>query len=200
MPDAPQPPVEKQPPAPTGNIKGALPAKQRGKNRSGSDKRQRDKITPVRWAKDEFNVVAARARTAGKPFGAFMRALALGDDGPRSQRIPPVEKELLLTVRGLFGRLNNNVNQIAKNGNSGFPVDLPELRLVMKDYPPIRNLMFKALGKEPGPDAQDWDEFEAAGRKALAASPGAETVAIPAALLHRMIANAAAPATPDPGA
>jgi hypothetical protein len=69
----------------------------------------------------------------------------------------------------------------------------------MKDYPPIRNLMFKALGKEPGPDAQDWDEFEAAGRKALAASPGAETVAIPAALLHRMIANAAAPDTPSPG-
>ena len=200
MPDAPQPPVEKHSPAPAENTKGGLPEKQRGKNRSGSDKRQRDKITPVRWAMAEFNIVAAKARTAGLPFGAYMRALGLGDEGPRSQRIPPVEKELLLTVRGLFGRLNNNVNQIAKNGNSGFPVDLPELRLVMKDYPPIRDLIFKALGKEPGPDAQDWDEFEAAGRKALAASPGAETVAIPAALLHRMIANAAAPDTPNPGA
>lgn len=200
MPDAPQPPVENQSSAPAGNSKGGLPEKQRGKNRSGSDKRQRDKITPVRWAMAEFNIVAAKARTAGLPFGAYMRALGLGDEGPRSQRIPPVEKEHLLTIRGMFGRLNNNVNQIAKNGNSGFPVDLPELRMVMKDYPRIRGLLYNAFGKEPGPDAQDWDDFEALGRKALAAHPDAENVALPAALLRRMIDIPDAPGTPSPGA
>ena len=194
----PSPPPRTSPPAPSGNPKGGLPEKKPGKNRSGSDKRQREKITPVRWATAEFNIVASKARTAGLPFGAYMRALGLGDEGPRSQRIPPVEKELLISVRGLFGRLNSNVNQIAKNGNSGFPVDLPELRLVMKDYPRHPGPIFQALGKEPAPDAQDWDEFEAASRKALAANPGAETVAIPAALLHRMIGNAAAPDHPEP--
>jgi hypothetical protein len=121
MPDAPQPPIENQSPAPSGNPKGGLPEKKPGKNRSGSDKRQRDKITPVRWAKDEFNVVAARARTAGKPFGAFMRALALGDDGPRSQRIPPVEKELLLTVRGLFGASITTSTRSPRTATPGSP-------------------------------------------------------------------------------
>ena len=47
--------MKNDPPAGTGNPK---------KNRSGSDKRQRDKITPVRWATEEFNQVAAKARTA----------------------------------------------------------------------------------------------------------------------------------------
>ena len=103
-------------------------------------------------------------------------------------------------IRGMFGRLNSNINQIAKNGNSGFPVDLPELRLVMKDYPRIRGLIFKAFEKDPGPDAQDWDDFEALGREALAANPAAETIAIPAALLRRMIGTPAAPDTSNPGA
>lgn len=188
--------IEPQPPAE--NKPAATPEKKRGTHRSGSEKRQRDKITPIRWASDEFNKVAGRARDAGLSFGAFMRALGLGDEGPRSQRLPPVEKELLLIIRGQFGRLNNNVNQIAKNGNSGFPVDLPELRLVMKDYPPIRDAIFKALGKEPSPDAQDWDEFTALGTKAIAANPGAETVAIPAALMRRMIGNPAAPGGSSP--
>ena len=199
MPDA-QPPAESQPPA-SANTQGGLPEKHREKNRSGSDKRQREKITPVRWATEEFNLVASKARTAGLPFGAFIRALGLGDERPRSQRIPPVEKEILLRVLAWLGASNSNVNQIAKNGNSGYPVDLPELRLVMKDYPRLRDGIFQALGKEPSPEIRDWDEFTAVGNKALAANPAAETVAIPAALLRRMIGNPAAPdTTPNPGA
>ncbi len=197
----PQPPSDTTPPTASKNIQGGLPEHKPDKNRSGSNKRLRNKITPIRWASDEFNKVSSRARTSGLTFGAFMRALGLEEDGPgpRSMRIPPVEKELLIHIRGLFGRLNSNVNQIAKNGNSGFPVDLPELRLVMKDYPRIRGLIFKAFEKEPGPEAQDWDDFDALCREAFAADPAAQTVAIPASLLRRMIGNGAAPDTSNPG-
>jgi hypothetical protein len=180
-------------PAGTGNPK---------KNRSGSNKRQRNYQYVVRCDREEFNDIAAKAQEAGLRGAAFLRAAARnGDAGARAQRSPVVEMEILAQVLPWLGRLNSNVNQIAKNGNSGYPVDLPELRLVMKDYIPLRAAIFKALNKEPSPEARDWEQFEAVSRQALAASPGAETVAIPAALLRRMMGNPAAPATtPSPGA
>src|SRR5438094_4696007 len=105
------------------------------KKRHGTENRQRQKVTPIRWEMTEFNKVAAKANRAGLTFGAFMRALGLdGDAGARSQRIPPAEKELLLRWQGQLGRLNNNVNQIARALNEGQFNDLPELRLVLKDY------------------------------------------------------------------
>ena len=62
--------------------------KQGGSRRPKSDKRQRAKITPIRWAMDEFNEAAANAQDAGLSFGAYARARMLrkGDPGPRSQR------------------------------------------------------------------------------------------------------------------
>jgi hypothetical protein len=173
------------------------------KKRHGTEKRQRQKITPVRWEMTEFNKVAAKANKAGLPFGAFMRALALdGDSGPRAQRIPPADKQLLLQYQGHLGRLNNNVNQIARALNMDDFFDLPELRSVLKDYPAIRDAIFVALGKEPSPEMEDWDEFLAAARKGLDANPQAETIALPAALLRRIVAGtaAAASAHPEPDA
>src|SRR5690348_1727932 len=101
----------------------------------GNENRQRQKVTPIRWEMREFNKAAAKATRAGLPFGAFMRALALdGDAGPRSQRIPTVERELLLRYQGQLGRLNNNVNQIARGINSDEFYEMPELRSALKDY------------------------------------------------------------------
>src|ERR1700693_1144238 len=88
------------------------------KRRHGTENRQRQKITPIRWEMTEFNKVAAKANRAGLTFGAFMRALGLdGDAGPRSQRIPLIQNETLLRYQGQLGRLNNDVNQIARGIN-----------------------------------------------------------------------------------
>jgi hypothetical protein len=173
------------------------------KKRHGTENRQRQKVTPIRWEMGEFNKVAAKANRAGLAFGAFMRALALdGDAGPRSQRVPPADKALLLQYQGQLGRLNNNVNQIARGINEDDFYDLPDLRLVLKDYVTLRDAMFVALGKEPSSEMQDWDELIATSKKGLQAHPGAETIAIPAGLLRRIIRGtaAAASAQPDPGA
>lgn len=164
------------------------------KNRSGSNKRQRDKITPIRWAEAEFNRVAAKASDAGLAFGAYMRALGLGEPGPRSQRIPPVQNELLIRLQGQLGRLNNNANQIARGINMRDLYDLPELRQALKDYMPIRDAIFVALGKQPSPAARDWDEFAAVAGSALETQPSSESIAIPASLLRRILGNSASPA------
>jgi hypothetical protein len=173
------------------------------KRRHGTENRQRQKITPIRWEMTEFNKVAAKANRAGLTFGAFMRALGLeGDAGPRSQRIPPVQNETLLRYQGQLGRLNNNVNQIARGINEDEFYSLPELRLALKDYVTMRDAIFVALGKEPSPEMQDWDDLIATSKKGLQADPGAETIAIPAALLRRIVRGTAAAAStqPDPGA
>jgi hypothetical protein len=169
------------------------------KKRHGTENRQRQKRTTLRWEVAEFNKVAARADKAGMTFGAFMRALGLeGDPGARSQRIPPVDKTILLQFQGQLGRLNNNANQIARGINEDEFYDLPELRLMLRDYVTMRDAIFTALGKEPGPDMQDWDDLMGAARKGLDANPGADTVAIPAALLRRIVKSTTAAAAVQP--
>lgn len=169
------------------------------KKRHGTEKRQRQKVTPIRWEMAEFNKVAARANRAGLSFGAFMRALGLdGDSGARSLRIPPVDKQVLLQYQGQLGRLNNNANQIARGINEDEFYDLPELRSMLKDYVAFRDAIFVALGKEPSPEMQDWDDLIATARKGLEANPGAETIAIPAALLRRIIGGTTAQAAEQP--
>jgi hypothetical protein len=121
------------------------------KKHGGSNKRQREKIQPVRCTREEFNAIAAKADKSGLSIAAFMRAAALGDAGPRAQRRPTVLKELLIRVLGLHGRYGNNMNQVAHGGNAGNPVDLPELRRALKEWGEIRDALNKALGKKHGP-------------------------------------------------
>jgi hypothetical protein len=173
------------------------------KKRHGTENRQRQQRSTIRWERAEFNKVAAKANRAGLTLGAFIRALALdGESGPRSQRIPPVQHEVLLRYQGQLGRLNNNANQIARGINEDEFYDLPELRLVLKDYVAMRDAIFVALGKEPSPEMKDWDDLIGAGKKALETNPGAETIALPAALLRRIVGGTAAAASlqPDPDA
>ncbi len=67
---------------------------------SGSDKRQRPHQSLVRWTSEEFARAAAKADKAGLALAAFIRAAILGDAGPRAQRRPTVNKELMIRVRG----------------------------------------------------------------------------------------------------
>ncbi len=118
---------------------------------SGSDKRQRPHQSLVRWTSEEFARAAAKADKAGLALAAFIRAAILGDAGPRAQRRPTVNKELLIRALALHGRYGNNLNQIAHAGNAGNPVDLPELRRALKEWEEIRDAIYQALGKDPGP-------------------------------------------------
>lgn len=127
----------------------------KGKKRGGSSKRQRNNQYVVRCTTDEFNAIAAKATKAGLKGAAFMRTAALGDAGPRAQRRPAAEKELLIRALGLHGRYGNNMNQIAHTGNAGNPVDLPELRRALKEWEEIRDAIYQALGRDTGPAPDD---------------------------------------------
>jgi len=120
------------------------------KNRHGSEKRQRNKITPIRWATDEFNKVAARADKAGLTFGAFIRALSLGEAGPRARRSRPINDQVLVKVMGLHGKYGSNLNQIAYKLNANAQGALAsDFEGALREWAEIRDLMFEAFEMEP---------------------------------------------------
>jgi hypothetical protein len=122
------------------------------KSRPRSEKRQRTKLTCLRWFPEEFNKAAARADAEGLSFGAYIRAKATGEPGDRAQRRTPVNQALLLQVKGMFGRYAGNMNQIARALHTGAPdyTQFPELREALLQWAKINELMLEALGKKPG--------------------------------------------------
>ena len=126
------------------------------KKHHGTEKRQRNKITPIRWAADEFNAVAAKADKSGLTFGAFIRALGLGDVGPRARRSRPLNNQILVKVIGLHGKYGSNLNQIAYKLNANAQDALAsDFRGAIREWEEIRDLMFEAFEMEPSEDAPE---------------------------------------------
>lgn len=112
---------------------------------AGSGTRQRTKQCLVRLTEQEFNAVAAKADSAGLPPPAFLRSAALGTPGPRAKRRPPIDHKALRQILGSCARIGNNLNQIAKNLNTGGPADIPELQHALAAYNDIRTAILNAL-------------------------------------------------------
>ena len=110
------------------------------------------KVHRVRCTIEEFNAISARADGAGRAVGAFLREAALGNAGPRAQRRPPADHVALRQILGQLGKIGSNLNQIARSMNIGEQPDLPELKTAIHAYLETRNAIFKALGKELGPE------------------------------------------------
>lgn len=126
---------------------------------SGTDRRQRTALIPVRCTPEERDAIAAKADRAGLAAGAFLRAAALGDAGPRAQRRPPADAQELRRLLGDLGRVGSNVNQIARALNRERQVEVPELRAALRAYLDLRSAILSALGlspgKEPSKDTHD---------------------------------------------
>ena len=134
------------------------------KNRHGSEKRKRNKITPIRWASEEFNKVSAKADKAGLTFGAFIRALSLGEAGPRARRRRPINDQVLVKVMGLHDKYGSNLNQIAYKLNTNAQGALAsDFEGALREWAEIRDLMLEAFEMEPSevpPDARPEDRPE----------------------------------------
>ncbi len=118
---------------------------------SGSEKRQRPYQSLIRWTEEEWANVSGKADKAGLAVAAFARAATLGDPGPRAQRRPPADHKVLRQLLGEAGRIGNNVNQIARAMNSGERASIPNTQDAINACLDIRNAIYEALGKNPGP-------------------------------------------------
>lgn len=90
--------------------------------RHGSSKRRRSRLGVFRYDDAEFAELEKRARDAGLSVSAYGRQATIGPDAApprrRPRRIPTVETEALMTALVAFNRNNNNLNQLARTGNT----------------------------------------------------------------------------------
>jgi hypothetical protein len=122
---------------------------------SGSDKRQRGETVTVRLTRDERATLDALSSRSGLTAGAFMRAAAFGDAGPRAQRRPPADHKALRQLLGECGRVGNNLNQIARSLNARGWVNIPELAAACAVYLDISAGILAALDMAPRARAPD---------------------------------------------
>jgi hypothetical protein len=106
-------------------------------------------LPPVRCTEEERVAIKAAADQAGLGVGGFVRALALGDAGPRAVRRPPIERKELARLLGHLGKVGSNLNQLAHAFNrDGRVPALAELNRIREYVGEMRNALMKALGRD----------------------------------------------------
>ena len=122
------------------------PGDQNPKAHHGSAQRQRQQGVRARVTPDEYAAIEKRARAAGLSTAAYLRACALGDKGPRSQRRPPVEMEQFGKAIAELNKIGSNVNQIAHAANLGKDPDRILLRRMAEELSIAVSELLRAAG------------------------------------------------------
>ncbi len=113
---------------------------------SGSETRRRNTSIMVRVTPQERDAIDNLAMQKGLPLGAFLRAAALGDPGPRAQRRVPVDAKMLRRLLGEVGRVGNNLNQIAHHLNARNEYHEAQLQAALAAHDDLRKAILTALG------------------------------------------------------
>lgn len=98
------------------------------KKRSGSEKRQRDAIIPVRCKPEEAAAIRDNAAAARQKPSGFLRSLGTGQQRPNERR-PSLPE--LAPFRETYGKLAiacSNAAQLLRLANRGEYPDIPEVR------------------------------------------------------------------------
>ena len=95
---------------------------------STSQTRQRAKVLQVRLTPDESAAIEAKAHTTGLSLSGYARQTLLGEPTQRTRRAKPSpDVQALAILLGQLGKAGSNLNQLARLGNRGQPIPLPEL-------------------------------------------------------------------------
>ena len=118
-----------------------------GRKRKASQKRQRQKSVNVGLTEEERRAVEEKAGCAGLSLSAFARHCLLGDPGPRAQRQPPINRQLLAQTIAELNKVGSNINQIAKALNSGHRVSLSAIEKATEELSVTLSAVIEATGK-----------------------------------------------------
>lgn len=116
---------------------------------SGTEKRVRRSILPIRLAADERAALDAAAEKAGLTTSSYARQAMLGAPAPRQVRRPPVERRELARLLGELGHIGGNLNQLAKSANTSVVVYGNEIAAALGQLREMRDAVLVALGREP---------------------------------------------------
>ncbi|MBI3677357.1 MAG: plasmid mobilization relaxosome protein MobC [Proteobacteria bacterium] len=115
----------------------------------GSEKRVRNRHLTVRLSPDERAAIDEAAERAGLMPGSYARNTLLGAPAPRQVRRPAVERRELARLLGELGKIGGNLNQLAKDKNSGVIVYEGEINAAYRAILEMRDAVLKSLGREP---------------------------------------------------
>lgn len=114
-------------------------------DRSGTEKRQRTKILPVRLTEAEQTALAERAERTGYSRAALVRYGLFQTPLPRAVSRPTVDHKVVAQLLGELGKIGSNVNQLAKHANAG-RYQTHSVELAMRELLVLRASCLKALG------------------------------------------------------
>lgn len=113
----------------------------------------RAKLFYFRVTEKERAAIGEAASKAGLAPGSYARAelvtKLLGKSPPRAVRALPVERQALALLLAQIGRVGGSLNQLAKAGNSGLPVDAGDVAPALADLRAIRDEIRALLGRKP---------------------------------------------------
>jgi len=124
-------------------------------SRSGSQKRQRNKFWIIALTPEEEARALESAQRVGLSRSSYGRAALLGTPGPRAQRTPPVNAEVLARATAALNKLGGNVNTIARVLNAGgaFGMGLEHVGLLAEIRVTLRDIR-EAVGRRDRDDSQ----------------------------------------------
>ena len=135
----------------SGNAADAPPQGDRRKRPSGTEKRRRQKRITPRLTDGEYALITAAADRAGLTVNSYARAQILAKPATRARRVPPVNRTELARLLGLVNLLGSNVNQIARQLNSGRDAEeIGELAATLRAVREMRDAVLLALGMQAG--------------------------------------------------
>jgi hypothetical protein len=115
---------------------------------SGSETRRLTAWLPrVRCTAADRAQVEEAANRAGVSLAGYVLAAVLKAPQPRSVKVPPIERQALAQVLAQLGRLNGNINQIAKVLNTGGFAGGMEITEAAAEVVALRDEIRAALGR-----------------------------------------------------
>ena len=119
------------------------------RRRSGSEKRRRGKLRAIRFTPEEDQRIVEMEKTSGLSFAGLMRHALFSVTPPRGSRRLSADREVAADILAALGKIGSNVNQIAKHANMGREdLDIPELKMALRDLAELRLACLQALGYE----------------------------------------------------
>lgn len=119
-----------------------------GKDYTKSDERARQKAVLVRLTDEEYELLSVLAANVNLKRAPYLRLKGLGDAGPRSKRESRPDEKELARILGQLGKIGSNVNQLAKQANTGGigTVNMVVLSETLQSVSDMRAVVMEALG------------------------------------------------------
>ncbi len=107
--------------------------------------KKRQKVMTFRLSPEEYNQLKEDADSLGITTSAYIRQTLLDAPVPKAARKPSIDRQMLGKLLSQIGRVGNNINQLAKDKNSGIAIQSQNLARALDDWHELQQAILAAL-------------------------------------------------------